>query len=113
MSPSAQDPVQVLLAKACYHAQVAVEALGGPFMAGFYPNMAPSAQDPIQVLAAKLAYWTSQLTSGSAPIGALWTYWEPGPTPSGPPPNTAVASTVRFTSGDPPVVWNPATQEWL
>jgi hypothetical protein len=70
MAPAAQDPLQVLLCKAAYYAQVAAEALGAPFSPGMYPNMTPFAQDPLQVLAAKLAYWTSQIAAGGGGGGA-------------------------------------------
>lgn len=40
-------------------------------------------------------------------------YWEDtGPLPSGPPTDTAIAWTVHFRDGFPPVTWDPDIQDW-
>lgn len=66
MSPGPQDTIQVLLVKACYFAQYAVEAGGGAVTPGMFNNMTPFASDTVQVLTAKLAYWLSQLVAGGS-----------------------------------------------
>src|SRR4051812_41151160 len=66
MAPGAQDTIQVLLVKACYFAQYAVESGGGPTTSGMFDNMTPFASDTIQVLTAKLTYWLSQLVAGGS-----------------------------------------------
>lgn len=50
---------------------------------------------------------------GGGGLVGIWTYWEEtGPTPSGPPPNQAIAATVRFRDGNPPMVWDPVDLVW-
>ncbi len=114
MAPSAQDPLQVLLAKACYYLEVAVEASGGPTMAGFYENMSPSAQDPIQVLAAKLAYWASQVAGGGGGSGTDYNleFANVAALPATP-ADTAKVWTAYFRSGQPTMHWSPTLAAWV
>lgn len=50
---------------------------------------------------------------GGGGSGFDWIIWEDtGPNPSGPPSDPTKAGMVRFRDGNPPVVWDPADQDW-
>ena len=105
MAPSAQDSLQMLLAKAGYWAQSAAGA--GPFTTGMYENMTPFAQDSIQVLAAKLAYWLQQVAGGGGGGGGAGTAFTVG---TGSPEGVVSGSPGdRFWASDTGFEWTKVT----